>query len=276
MQESEEVKKKQFNFANKIRNKNWPKSKLGPMPISKLIPNFITLMGLVIGINSIRFALDDKWEEALYCILASVIIDGIDGRVARLLNASTKFGAELDSLCDFVNFGICPALVIYLWSFQQYELKFLSWFVNSLYIACMAIRLARFNTTAEDANDIVTKKYFTGVPAPAGAILAIFPLILDFTIGRGSPFAEYDFSLQSHTLAIDIYIFIIAMLLPSRLATFSSKNITINPKYLYISMIASAMLIGFTFIYTWQSLAILSIIYIISIPISHYQSSKIS
>ena len=120
---------------------------LKPVPVVKLIPNILTLIGLVIGVSSIRFALDSKWEISVYCILIATIIDGLDGRIARMLNATSHFGAELDSLCDFANFGLCPAFIIYLWSFQQYEYKVTSWAAITFFIVCMGIRLARFNAT---------------------------------------------------------------------------------------------------------------------------------
>jgi CDP-diacylglycerol--serine O-phosphatidyltransferase len=120
-----------------------PRRLLEPVPITKLIPNILTLIGLVIGVSSVRFALDSKWEMAVYCVLIATIIDGLDGKIARMLNATSHFGAELDSLCDFVNFGLCPALLIYLWSFQQYEYKVISWASIMFFIVCMGIKARR-------------------------------------------------------------------------------------------------------------------------------------
>lgn len=237
------------------------------VPFTRLIPNIVTLLGLVIGVSSIRFALDGRWEFAVCCIFVATIVDGIDGRLARALNATSIFGAELDSLCDFVNFGLSPAILIYLWSFQQYEFKLLSWGAIMLFILCMAIRLARFNTefntkdNKQNKNDI----FFTGVPAPCGALLALIPIILDFEITTNMPF-----NVRNHTLLINTYIVIIALLLPSKLPTFSTKKLYIKSKYLYLSMIILAFSIVIFIIYPWHALPILAIIYLLSIPVCIY------
>lgn len=243
---------------------------LKPVPVVKLIPSLITLIGLIIGVSSIRFGLDNKWEIAVYCILTAAVIDGIDGGVARILNATSPFGAELDSLCDFVNFGLCPALLIYLWSFQQYEFKVTSWAAIMLFVVCMAIRLARFNVTAYKASD-KSKYFFTGVPAPGGAILALLPMIMDFDLT-----AKIEFNTRNHTLLINVYIVFIALLLASRFPTFSIKNLDIKPEYLSLSMIIAAIIIIITVIYPWYTIPLLAIIYLLSIPISIYVANKLS
>ncbi|MGI4775595.1 MAG: CDP-alcohol phosphatidyltransferase family protein [Janthinobacterium lividum] len=234
-----------------------------PIAFTKLIPNLITLMGLVIGVSSIRFALDSKWEHAVCCIVVAGIFDGIDGRVARLFNATSNFGAELDSLCDFANFGLSPAIIIYLWSFQQYEFKLISWAVILLFVVCMAIRLARFNTSIfYECDSNIHSKYFSlGVPAPSGAILSLMPIMLDFEITT-----SLGFNIRSDTLLIDIYVILIAMLLPSRLPTFLFKNIKIKPRYILLFFIFSAILIINTLVYPWITLPVLGLLYILSIP----------
>lgn len=258
------------NVLNKSSRQRQKKDNSKPVPITRLIPNFITLIGLVVGVSAIRFALDSKWEMSVYCILAATIIDGIDGRVARMLNASTPFGAELDSLCDMINFGLCPALIIYLWSFQQYEFRVISWAANSLFIVCMAIRLARFNATNNDEeNSFLSKYFFTGVNAPCGALLALLPMIIDFGISK-----LLHFTFREHTLLINCYIIFVALLLPSKLSTLSTKNFHIKPKFLYLSMIVAAIIIVFTFIYTWYALTLLGILYLLSIPYTEYLARK--
>jgi CDP-diacylglycerol--serine O-phosphatidyltransferase len=137
-----------------------PRRILKPVPIAKLIPNILTLIGLVVGVSSIRFALDSRWEMAVYCVVIATVIDGLDGKIARMLNATSHFGAELDSLCDFVNFGVCPALLTYLWSFQQYEFKVISWAAMMIFVVCMGIRLARFNTMALNPAETKQSKCF--------------------------------------------------------------------------------------------------------------------
>ena len=243
-----------------------------PIPFIKLIPNFLTILGLVVGVSSLRFALDSRWELAIYCIIVAAVIDGIDGRVARMLNATSPFGAELDSLCDFANFGLSPALLIYLWSFQQYEYKVLSWAAMLLFIACMALRLARFNTSIiQEKQDKNSPHFFTGVPAPCGALLVVIPLILDFEI---SPLLGIN--IRSHTVLIDIYIAIIAFLLASRLPTISTKNIHIKPEYLSLSMIIFVTVIINMIIYPWYSLPIFAVFYIISIPVCVIIAKKLN
>lgn len=247
----------------KLKQKN---VKLKPIPFFKLVPNIVTLIGLVIGISSIRYALDHAWEKSVYCILVATIIDGIDGRVARMLNATSHFGAELDSLCDFVNFGLCPALLTYLWSFQQYEYKVISWASIMLFVVCMAIRLARFNSMIVDEEGEESKpdpRFFIGVPAPAGAILAVIPIILDFEV---TSFIR-DFSVRNYTLCINAYIIVVALLLASRFPTISFKDVKIKPEYLSLFMIFAATLIILLVIYPWYVLPIVAIIYIVSIPI---------
>lgn len=234
-----------------------------PVPFIKLIPNFLTILGLVVGVSSLRFALDSRWELAIYCIIVAAVIDGIDGRVARMLNATSPFGAELDSLCDFANFGLSPAFLIYLWSFQQYEYKVLSWASMLLFIACMALRLARFNTSImQEKQDKNSQRFFTGVPAPCGALLVVMPMILDFEIST-----VLGIDIRSHTVLIDIYIAIIAFFLASRLPTISTKNIHIKPEYLSLAMIIFVTVIINMIIYPWYSLPVFAVLYIITIPI---------
>ncbi|RYE06622.1 MAG: phosphatidylcholine/phosphatidylserine synthase [Rickettsiaceae bacterium] len=221
-------------------------------------------MGLTIGLSSIRFALDSKWEHAVCCTLVAAIFDGIDGRIARLFNATSNFGAELDSLCDFANFGICPAIIIYLWSFQQYELKLISWAVILLFVVCMAIRLARFNTSIfyeQEINNINSKYFSIGVPAPPGAILSLMPVMLDFEITN-----FLSFNIRPHTLMINIYVALIAILLPSRLPTFLFKNVKIKSRYILPFFIISAIIIINTLVYPWVTLPILGLLYMLSIP----------
>ncbi len=249
-----------------------PRRILKPVPVAKLIPNLVTLIGLVVGVSSIRFALDSKWELSIYCVLIATIIDGLDGKIARMLNATSHFGAELDSLCDFVNFGVCPAIITYLWSFQQYEYKVISWASITFFIVCMCIRLARFNTMI--FNPVESKQamlFSTGVPAPSGAMLALIPMILDFEI---TTYFE-DFNIRNHTLLINVYIVFVAILLASRLPTISIKNLNIKPEYLSLCMIIFAIIIIITVIYPWYMLPIAAIIYLLSIIVCIYISRRL-
>lgn len=244
-----------------------------PIMFKKLLPSVITLIGLIVAMSAIRFAIDHKWEHAVYCILISGVLDGIDGRVARLLNATSPFGAELDSLCDFVNFGVSPSIIIYLWSFADHDYKLISWACILMFMVCMAIRLARFNTTiVANYNNLDKKsKHFSiGIPAPSGALLMLLPLMLDFEIGK-----LLNINLKSYTLITDLYIFIIAILLASRIPTFILKNIYIKMEYLSLIMILASIIIINIIIYPWYSLPVIAFLYIISIPISAIVANKI-
>jgi CDP-diacylglycerol--serine O-phosphatidyltransferase len=236
-----------------------------------LLPNFITLLGLLVGVSAIRFGLDGRWEQAVYCILVAAIIDGVDGRVARMLNATSPFGAELDSLCDFANFGVVPACLVYLWSFQQYEYKVLSWGSILLFVVCMALRLARFNTSiVHEGLSRKSENFFTGVPAPCGALLILNPMILQFEVS-----SALGINIRAHTIMIDLYIAIIAFLLASRLPTFSTKNIQIKHEYLSLAMIIFTIIIINFIIYPWYLLPIISFIYIMSIPACYFVRKKL-
>jgi CDP-diacylglycerol---serine O-phosphatidyltransferase len=238
------------------------KKLIKPVPFTKLLPNLVTLIGLIIGVSSIRFAIDNAWEISVYCILIATIVDFVDGRVARMFNATSHFGAELDSLCDFVNFGLCPAITLYLWSFQQYEYKITSWMSIMIFIVCMAIRLARFNTTLVDSKITQDKRFFFGVPAPIGAILALMPIILDFEF----TLLIQNFSIRNYTPGINIYIVAVSLMLASRFPTISFKYFHINPEYLSVSMIIFASISIMIIIYPWYTIPAMALIYLLSIP----------
>lgn len=238
-----------------------------PIPFIQLFPNVITLLGLIIGISSIRFSLEQKWEEAIYCILIATIIDGIDGMVARFLNATSHFGAELDSLCDLVNFGFCPAIITYLWLFDQEGIERISWGCSLFFTVCMAIRLARFNSNIGLPK---TTCFFQGVPAPSGAMLVLMPIIIKF---KFLPLFNIE-DLFIPSLYINIYVILIALLVASRLPTISLKKLTISPKYLTLAMIFFAINMIALYMYTWYVLPIAAILYLISIPICLYKTNQ--
>lgn len=231
-----------------------------PIPFVKLVPNIVTLLGLIIGVNSIRFAISQQWEKALYCILVATIIDGVDGRLARLLNASSRFGAELDSLCDFVNFGLCPALILYLWSLELHHVHITSWGCSMFFMVCMVIRLARFNTMIDAKASAESDSFFQGVPAPSGAILALMPIIVTFDL------LEIDYRTIS-PLIVNLYLIAISLLVASRIPTISFKKFYISPRYLSLVLMVFALTIIYTYIYTWHIIPVIAIIYLLSIPV---------
>ncbi len=241
-----------------------------PVPFTKMIPSLVTLTGLVIGLSSVRFALDHAWQNAVYCIIIATIIDGLDGGIARKLNATSHFGLELDSLCDLVNFGFAPVLVTYLWSFHQYEYNVISWAAIMLFVVCMSVRLARFNISAinkkqEDRNN----KFLVGIPAPAGALLVLVPMMLDFKLTE-----IWQFEVRSQAFFINLYIIFIGLLLASRLPTISKKNFYVKPEYLSLAMIGVAIIIIITIIYPWYALPAIALVYLLSIPIIIYCFGK--
>src|SRR5438132_7259840 len=159
-----------------------PKAKLRRfrlIPVRTLLPNLITLLALCAGLTAIRLAVEDKLEWAVAAIVFAAMLDGIDGRVARMLKGASKFGAELDSLADFVNFGVAPALMLYFWSLH--ELKSAGWIAAMLFAICTGLRLARFNVMIDDPNRPVwAGNFFVGIPAPAGAITVLLPIYVSF------------------------------------------------------------------------------------------------
>ena len=247
---------------------------LNPLPFVALLPNLFTLFSLAIGVNAIRLAIDGDWEFAVGSIVISAILDGLDGRLARILNASSKFGAELDSLCDLVNFGVAPGLMIYLWIVGplDIEIKKLSWTISIIFIICMSIRLARFNTdSSEDLHDQKAIIFFKGIPAPAGGLLILLPIILDLKIAK-----FFNIDIQSHVLLINIYSIIIASMLPSRIPTFSLKALKINREYIWLALLCSGIFIVALTIYPWYVLPLIAVIYIISIFCSIVYAKKIN
>ncbi|MCF8462883.1 MAG: phosphatidylcholine/phosphatidylserine synthase [Rickettsiaceae bacterium] len=241
------------------------------LTILKLLPNFITLLSLIIGITSLQFALLGDWQKAVACVILAAMLDGIDGRVARALNASSNFGAQLDSFCDFNNFGIVPGLLFYLWSAQHVSNKLLLWSSSIFFIICMATRLARFNLlSAEGKSDNGSSKYFfVGVPAPVGGLLALIPIILDFDLSKifNADIHKFEFYLLLH-------MFIVGFLLASTLPTFSIKHLEIKPEYVWLIFLLFACIILAIIIYTWYVLPILGLVYLCTIPFSYYSHKK--
>jgi CDP-diacylglycerol--serine O-phosphatidyltransferase len=153
--------------------------RFGPVPVRTLVPNLITLLALCAGLTAIRVAFEGQLELALAAIVFAALLDGIDGRIARFLKGTSKFGAELDSLADFVNFGVAPALILYFWGLH--EIKSVGWIAAMVFAICAALRLARFNVMIDDPNKPAwAGNFFTGVPAPAGAITVLLPIYLFF------------------------------------------------------------------------------------------------
>jgi CDP-diacylglycerol--serine O-phosphatidyltransferase len=230
------------------------------VPVRYLLPNLITLLALCSGVTAIRLAFEGRYEIAVGCVMLAVVLDAVDGRLARLLKGTSRFGAELDSLADFVNFGVAPAILLYVWSLNS--LKTLGWVICLVLAIACALRLARFNVALDDPNKPAwSSQFFTGAPAPAGAGLALLPFYLGFLglIDDGHGWA----------LLIGPYVALIALLMVSRIPTFSGKNMGLIPgervlPVLGLAVLAVIMLIA----YPWEFLSIVSIIYLALIPVS--------
>jgi CDP-diacylglycerol---serine O-phosphatidyltransferase len=228
-----------------------------PIPVRMLVPNVITLLAICAGLTAIRLSTEGKVEWAVAAIVFAAVLDGIDGRVARMIKGQSKFGAELDSLADFVNFGVAPGLILYFW--QLHELNNGGWIAAMVFAISGGLRLARFNASIDDPNKPpYAGNYFTGVPAPAGAILALLPLYLAF-LGTPKPPA---------TLTAG-YVLLIAFLMVSRLPVFSGKQVRLRvPPEMVLPVFVSviffiAILIG----YPWHVLSVGSVLYLASLPL---------
>lgn len=237
------------------RHTDRPRRKLKEQPLSRLFPNMITLAGLCCGLSAIRFAIMGRWELSVGFIIAAAIIDGMDGRVARMLGATSLFGAQLDSLSDFVCFGVAPALIMYLWALH--DIRGIGWAVTLYFAVCTALRLARFNTGLFDEDKQPWEnKFFTGVPSPAGGILCLLPLVI--TLQLPEDYTPPAMFIASYTL-------IIGTLMASRIPTFSGKNIRIKHEMIPFFMLVSSALLTLFIIEPWMTLSVVSLAYLCSI-----------
>jgi CDP-diacylglycerol--serine O-phosphatidyltransferase len=231
--------------------------------LTRVIPNAITVTALCMGLSSIRFALIERWEVAVSFILIAAILDGMDGRIARLLRADSPFGAELDSLSDFVSFGIAPALILYLYSLHFW--KGTGWALTLFFSTCMALRLARFNTHMGLDTPEWAKSFSVGVPAPAGAVIALFPLMVSFAL-------EMNFS--SLPLLFGISLFASGLLMISRIPTYVLKNVRVPHPLIRPLLMMVTIFMAALFSIPWWTLSFGAVLYIFSIPLSVFSYGK--
>jgi CDP-diacylglycerol--serine O-phosphatidyltransferase len=244
--------------------------RLSHLPVNRMIPNVLTLLALCAGMTSIRFALAADFETACYAIIAAGVFDGLDGRMARLLKATSRFGAELDSLADFVSFGVAPAAVLYLWTMAG--LHSLGWAIVLFFAVCCALRLARFNSELNTDRPAYAGKFFMGAPAPAGAGLLMLPMFVSFGWG--------DWIARSPYLNA-VWISAVALLMVSKVPTVSLKQIRIPHHLVMPSLLGVGLLAGFFMTAPWPTLTLIGIVYTGSIPLtiracSRYQRSAAS
>jgi len=223
-----------------------------------MIPNILTLLALCAGATAIRFALEGEWKLAMFSLVAAAILDTLDGRVARLLKGASKFGAELDSLSDFIGFGVAPAIMLYLWSMQ--DAGRVGWILALLFTVCCALRLARFNTALEGSSmPPWAYNFFSGVPAPAGAGLVLLPMILSFQLGDGF-FRE--------PAVVAVFLVAVAALMVSSIPTYAAKKFKVPNRWILPTMLAVGLVAAGAFTAPWQTLSLILVGYICTIPFS--------
>jgi CDP-diacylglycerol--serine O-phosphatidyltransferase len=231
------------------------------IPMRFLLPNLVTLIALCLGLTSIRYAVDGRFESSVLAILAAAVLDGLDGRIARALEGATRFGAELDSLADFVDFGVAPAFLLYFWSLHQ--MPGVGWMAAMIFAIACALRLARFNVMIDDPNKPDwTSHFFVGMPAPAGAIVVMLPLYLHlsfFEMPNGSALVPYTI----------FYVLFVAMLMASRIPHFSGKKIGRVPRESFIPVLfGTAVWLLLLWQYPMEMLIALVVLYLALLPVS--------
>ncbi|MDB9746580.1 CDP-diacylglycerol--serine O-phosphatidyltransferase [Candidatus Pelagibacter sp.] len=231
-----------------------------------ILPNAITLIGVCIGLTSIKFAIDGKFAIAIVAILFAGLMDALDGRIARLIKGTSKMGKELDSLGDVISFGVAPALIMYFWNLQYLEK--LGWFVCLIYVVCVALRLARFNINSEEESSW-KDNFFEGMPSPAGGIIVLLPLVLSF-----SGLEEFLFKINYDLLVPSSFI-LVSILLISTIPTYSFKKIVIPRAMTKFLLFGIVLFFGALLVYTFKILAVSSVVYLCLIPVSYFHYKKI-
>lgn len=264
---------KDGNLREKLSNKlpsSFKRGRVKTLNFTSMLPNMTTVLALCTGLSSVRFAIIGQWEFALISIFVAAFMDTMDGRLARYLGSTSRFGAELDSLSDFICFGVSPALIIYLKSLNEWQGA--GWILALFFSVCMALRLARFNVISiEGAPDDWPQDFFMGIPAPPGAILVLTPIMIDIELAKcglgGFATSPYIMSLL---------MLIVGSLCISKVPTFSHKMIKFAPKHVKYVLITVALLGGALFIEPWITLAAISILYLGTVPfsIAHFKKQR--
>ncbi len=246
-----------------------PKSNLKVVADKKtarmILPNMLTLIGVCIGLTSIRFALDGKFEFAIIAIIFAALIDGLDGRIARLIKGTSKVGKELDSLTDMISFGVAPAFIMYFWKLNT--LGRFGWLLCLIYVICVALRLARFNINSNQESSW-KDNFFEGVPSPAGGVLVLTPLIISLS--------GFDYFKLNFNLIVPIFFIITSFLLISKFPSYSFKKIVIPRKTTIFLLFGIVLFFGLLLIYTFNVIALSVFVYLVLLPVSliHFQKLK--
>ncbi len=247
-----EQPKKNFNL---VSNKN---SRI-------ILPNIFTLVGVCIGLSSIKFAFDGRFEIAVLAIIVASIIDGLDGRIARLIKGTSKVGKELDSLTDVISFGVAPAFIMYFWKLN--ELGRIGWLICLIYVVCVALRLARFNVNSSNQS-YWQENFFEGVPSPAGGVLVLMPLIFSLS--------ELQLIQINFDYIVPLFFVVISILLISKIPTYSLKRIVVPRSTTIFLLFGIVLYFGLLLIYNFNTILLSGLIYLAVIPVSivHYFKIK--
>ena len=232
--------------------------------VRMILPNMLTLIGVCIGLTSIRFALDGRFEFAIIAIMFAALIDGLDGRIARLIKGTSKVGKELDSLTDMISFGVAPAFIMYFWKLNTLE-RF-GWLLCLVYVICVALRLARFNINSNQEPSW-KDNFFEGVPSPAGGILVLTPLIISLS--------GFDYIQLNYDVIVPIFFIVTSFLLISKFPSYSFKKIVIPRRTTIFLLFGIVLFFGLLLIYTFNVIAISTVIYVFLLPISYLHFQKI-
>ena len=230
-----------------------------------LLPNIFTLVGVCIGLTSIKFSFDGRFELAVIAIIVAGVIDGLDGRIARLIGGASKVGKELDSLTDVISFGVAPAFIMYF--FIMKDLGRIGWLISLIYVVCVTLRLARFNITS-NAEPSWKDNFFEGIPSPAGGVLVLMPLIYSFS--------EIQFIDVNYNILVPSFFLIISVLLISKIPTYSMKKIVVKRSTTIFLLLGIVLFFGLLLVFTFNTILMSGLIYLLIIPISsmHYLSLK--
>jgi len=230
-----------------------------------ILPNILTLVGVCIGLTSIKFAFDGKFELSIIAVIVAGIIDGLDGRIARLIKGTSKVGKELDSLTDVISFGVAPAFIMYFWSLS--EIGRLGWLISLIYVICVTLRLARFNVSSEGEASW-KDNFFEGIPSPAGGILVLMPLVYSFS--------EIQFFNPNYKIIVPILFISISILLISKIPTYSLKKIVVPRSTTIFLLLVVVLYFGLLLIYTFNTLIVSGALYLLMIPVSAVHYLKIN
>ena len=244
-----------------------PKNKIKLVSDKKtrvILPNMFTLVGVCIGLSSIKFAFDGNFKFSIIAIIVAAIIDGLDGRIARLIKGTSRVGKELDSLTDVISFGVAPAFIMYFWSLNQ--IGRIGWLICLIYVMCVALRLARFNVSSEE-DPSWKDNFFEGIPSPAGGVIVLMPLVYSFT--------EFQIIKLNYDFFVPILFIVVSILLISKIPTYSFKKIKVQRNFTIFLLLGIVFYFGLILIYTFNAIVLSALVYFLMIPISSVHYLKI-